>query len=623
MSELHSYDALEGLNDEDHAAPALFEVKRIVQVIYEKDYRFAQAPKLPTLTATPEDGKVILTWDNVADTRTRDPFLGNINDFEGYKLYRTTDKKFADAEVITDGFGNPAERKPIFQCDLKDGKKGFTNFALIKGMAFNLGYDNGITHYYIDENVQNGRTYYYALVAYDFGAPDIGPGIAPYPNEAIIEYDEAEEIRAHSQNVQIVTPYPKAAGYVSPSIDQSEDQTLGMGAVTPEILANKSLKSGHSYKVKFTIDTVYAITNYDHGLVYVNNGIKVYDVDRENALVYEETPQAYAYDNLVYQDTTDFPEWEKYWHFKTDEEVNTDIFDGLRLRMNLPVEIASFDAVNSGWVVGDAPIHITQTLKESRYFPWQYDIVFTDNDSAYVGKVTTKTMRNENDVRLSRSEVLVNIPFTFYVVNKLFKDSTGSYERMDLAVHDLNKNAKYDILADRILVGPVTNDGKWAGTIFIIDFSAASDSTQLPKAGDVYRISYQRPFWTTDSLRFKVQTTDVVDLVELKNSMAEIKVVPNPYVATNEMEPAVANLYLNQRRRIMFTHVPAECTIKIFTVSGVLVDEIIVTNPTDQGIVHWDLLSKEGLEIAAGMYIYHVEAKKTGDEKIGKFAVIK
>jgi hypothetical protein len=35
------------------------------------------------------------------------------------------------------------------------------------------------------------------------------------------------------------------------------------------------------------------------------------------------------------------------------------------------------------------------------------------------------------------------------------------------------------------------------------------------------------------------------------------------------------------------------------------------------------LLTNEGLEIAAGVYIYHVRAEKTGDEKLGKFAVVK
>jgi len=89
------------------------------------------------------------------------------------------------------------------------------------------------------------------------------------------------------------------------------------------------------------------------------------------------------------------------------------------------------------------------------------------------------------------------------------------------------------------------------------------------------------------------------------------------------MEEAVTNPYLNQRRRIIFTHIPAQCTIKIFTVSGVLVDEIVVQNPPEKGLVHWDMLTRESLEIAAGMYIYHVESTNTGDTKIGKFAVIK
>lgn len=623
MSELHSYDPLEGLNSAGHTAPALFEVKRIVQIIYEKDYRFAQPPKMPTLTATPSDGKVILTWDDFADTKTRDPFVGNVNDFEGYKLFRATDKKMADAEVITDGFGTPFLKKPIFQSDLNDGKHGFTNFGLINGVGYNLGYDTGITHYFIDQNVQNGRTYYYGIVAYDYGAPNIGPGIAPSENNIVIELDEAEEVRAIGKNVQIVTPHQQAAGYLPPSINQNQEQIFGIGTITPEILATKSLQSNHSYKVKFSIDTVYALPNYDHGIVYTTSGIQVYDVDLNDALVYQESPSHYAYNNLNYKDTTEFIDWNNYWYFKTDEPVNTDIFDGMRLSMDLPVEIATFDPINSGWVVGNAPIQITPTSKESRFFPWEYDIVFTDDDSAYVGRVTTKTMRDETDARLNRTDVLVGLPFNFYVVNKLFRDSTGSYERLDLAVHDVKKNGQFDMIGDRILVGPVANDIKWAGTAFIIDFYSASDSTRLPKPGDVYRVTYRRPFWITDSLTFKVQATEAVDLVELANSMDDIKVVPNPYVGTNAMEPAVANFFLNQRRSIMFTHIPAECTIKIFTVSGVLVDEIDVTNPPDQGIVHWDLLSKEGLEIAAGMYLYHVKAKQSGAEKIGKFAVIK
>ena len=72
----------------------------------------------------------------------------------------------------------------------------------------------------------------------------------------------------------------------------------------------------------------------------------------------------------------------------------------------------------------------------------------------------------------------------------------------------------------------------------------------------------------------------------------------------------------------MFTNIPAKCEITIFSASAVLVDKIIVDNPPADGIVHWDLVSKEGLDIAAGIYLYVLKTE-TGDIHKGKFAVIK
>lgn len=618
MSELHSYDPLNGLMSFAHTAPALFEQKRIVQVIYEKDYRFAQPPMAPALQATAGDGHVILTWDNAADTRTRDPFLGNVNDFEGYKLFRATDKRLSDAVVITDGYGTPTLKKPIFQCDLIDGKLGFTTFGLINGVAYYLGTDNGIVHFYIDNTVQNGRTYYYGLVAYDYGAPNIGPGISPSENTTIIELDENEEVRAFGSNVQIATPHQKAAGYVPPSIGEIVDHTsFGFSPIVPEVLAVGGLKIGHTYKVKFGVDTLFSVPDYANGHLYTNNGIFVYDVDANNALVYQETPQKFAFENLVYNDTT------KYWHLNTSGELTTDIFDGMRLTLQEPIEIAAFDRVNSGWLVGKSNINITPTSIESEYFPWDYEIVFTSNIAVYETKVTTKTMRDENHRRIPSSALLVDQQFSFYVLNKSFKNAAGEFEVMDLVVQDMDSDGKFDMLKDRILVGPLTTAGRWAGTAFIISFRFLSDASQLPKPDDVYHVTFKRPFTTLDSLLFRVQPEGALDVKELASAMDKIKVVPNPYVVTNEMEPAVSNQFLNQRRRILFTHLPSRCVIKIFTVSGFLVDEIDVNNPSENGTVHWDLKSREGLDIAAGMYIYYVKATATGDEKIGKFAVIK
>ena len=197
---------------------------------------------------------------------------------------------------------------------------------------------------------------------------------------------------------------------------------------------------------------------------------------------------------------------------------------------------------------------------------------------------------------------------------------------MDLLVHDMNKNQVFDPLVDVVLVGPVVkkNNGSfWGGTIFSIDFLSMTSEEEFPKADDIYVLNFKRPFLSTDSLMFTTKSAEIVVTSDLNDTMEKVKVVPNPYVMTNEMEPAIGNKFLNQRRRLMFTHIPANCDIRIFTSSGVLVDRIDVQNEPDNGIIHWDLLSKEDLEIAAGMYVYHIKSKETGKEKVGKFAVIK
>ncbi len=622
MSQLHSYEPLAGLNSDEHKAPSLFELKRIVQIIYERDYRFAAPPKMPTLTATPGDGHVILTWDNIADTRTRDPFVGNVNDFEGYKLYRATDKYMADAKVITDGAGNPKFYKPIFRCDLDDGIEGWTSFGLINGTGYYLGDDTGIIHHFRDNTVQNGRTYYYALVAYDYGAPNIGPGIAPTENEIIIEKDpDTENVVGYGRNVQVVVPRTTAPGYVPPRVTlDASGVKFGRGTVIPEILAEGSLKTGHDYKVKFIVDTLSKVTDYPHGFRYVNSGLRVYDMTDNNHLVYEESPEQHSGRNITYHDTL------KYWHFNQNWPVVTDIFDGLTLSLSDIPDSATYNYQQSGWLTGRSNMRVTPSRSEIRSFPWDYEIVFTDNPEAYKGRVTVvNSIRDESGSRVDRvkTPLLAAKFFSFYVVNKSFVDAAGNYELMDLVVQDMDRNNQFDLLKDRILVGGVTTKNWWAGTAFVIDFQNVSDESNLPKPNDLYRITFNRPFMSSDSIVFKVLPPGDVDRQKITYSMKDIKVVPNPYVATNAMEPAVSNWGLNQRRVLMFTHLPAQCSIKIFTMSGVMVDEIEVENAVDNGMTQWDLLSREGLEIAAGVYIFYVKARLTGDEFMGKFAVIK
>ncbi|MDZ7260655.1 MAG: hypothetical protein ONB05_00845 [candidate division KSB1 bacterium] len=644
MSELHAYDPLAGLNSSEHESPSLFRLKEIVQLIYETDYRFVLPPIMPTLKAIPADGKVILTWDDRADRLTREALLKNENDFEGYKLYRATDKYLSDPQVITDGYGTPMLRKPIFQCDILDKKRGFTDYGLINGMGYYLGDDSGICHAFIDNTVQNGRTYYYVLTAYDYGIPEAGAGIPPSENTFVLELDENENIRRVSSNVAVVKPHQMAAGFQMPGIEIHEDlstKQIKTFNLQPEILDFGLLKDGHTYKVKFhiwEIDHWKEKNNSPYDLLFANDGLTVWDVTAGDSVVYQESPARYPRRNLIEESYQIGFGSKVMWHYNQFEDLITDPFEGLRLQFRIPYVIASFDSINSGWLVGNAPIglHVTP---QGIYFPWDYEIVFTEQASYTTRINRTSPIEDHTGTRLNDNMILLGQSFNFYVLNTSFIDSTGSHPLMDLVIYDVNRNKAFDRDKDYVLVGDAVVAGKdkivWGGTIFALDFHQITNPNQMPKPNDVYRVTFKRPMSSGDSLMFTVHFPSGVDKARMAEDMSRISVVPNPYVATNTMEPALANWQRNQQRQLMFTHLPAQCTIKIFTVSGVLVDEIEVNNsvsnrqtPWDlnseaNGTVHWDMLTKEGLEIAAGYYIYHVKSKLTGDVKIGKFAVIK
>ena len=125
--------------------------------------------------------------------------------------------------------------------------------------------------------------------------------------------------------------------------------------------------------------------------------------------------------------------------------------------------------------------------------------------------------------------------------------------------------------------------------------------------GDVYELETKAAF---------------VDKAQATNELDDIGVVPNPYIAAASFEPR--NLFREGRaeRRISFIHLPPRCTIRIFTVTGFLVDTIEHDSAVNDGAETWDLVSKDGMDIAYGLYIYHVDAPGIG-QKIGKFAVVK
>jgi len=113
-----------------------------------------------------------------------------------------------------------------------------------------------------------------------------------------------------------------------------------------------------------------------------------------------------------------------------------------------------------------------------------------------------------------------------------------------------------------------------------------------------------------------------VDVEYAKSHLDRIKVVPNPYVVTALWEPH--NPYTNGRgpRAVKFIHLPKQCTIRIYAVDGTLVQTLEHDSHLTNGTAEWDLMTRDNMDLAYGIYIYHVDAPGIG-EHVGRMLVIK
>jgi hypothetical protein len=99
-----------------------------------------------------------------------------------------------------------------------------------------------------------------------------------------------------------------------------------------------------------------------------------------------------------------------------------------------------------------------------------------------------------------------------------------------------------------------------------------------------------------------------------------IRVVPNPFVAFSTFQTTVAE------SRVVFTHLPPRGSLRIYTVSGQFVQQINWTTAdlTTNGDLFYNLRTREGTDLATGMYIWALNTDVGGrQQKLGKFVVIR
>ncbi len=98
----------------------------------------------------------------------------------------------------------------------------------------------------------------------------------------------------------------------------------------------------------------------------------------------------------------------------------------------------------------------------------------------------------------------------------------------------------------------------------------------------------------------------------------DVGVVPNPYSLSEESPTWFAD---GGGGQISFTHLPPQCTIRIYTLGGDLLTTIEHTD--DQvSVESWDPKSTASERIVPGIYLFSVEEHPSGLIQVGKFVII-
>jgi hypothetical protein len=538
-----------------------------VQQIYNANYRFAVPPKLPTATAEVGDRYVRLSWNDVAE-RGADAVTGE-EDFEGYRIYRSTDPEFRDPQVIWTGTGTGplGNGKPIAQFDLDNDVGGYSDLA-IEGVQYYLGTNSGITHTWTDHSVVNGQQYYYAVTAYDRGSEAFNF----YPSEnAIAPSRTPRGGLILPTNVIAARPEPRVPGY-TPAVADTAVAVAGRGAgtVMVDVVNSTLVPDGHTFRIGFLAPDPDSLAATRYSLTDVTSG------------------------------TT---------YFETGSDLA-----GLGVG---PVGAGLLPVVSTGGEVA-VDAEATGFLPNS-----PTDAVLTAAYERSVLSINRLRPGYPDDITIFFYDTVVDtsVAVPFYPARpakfEVIAHGVDGDHKLDFVFRDTDNNQTLNRTNEALdIVTYVAGDPAPKVTWRV---KASANATVPPAGGDAWALKLVRPFGADDAYEFTVTGEHVVP--GGGGQKLAPYVVPNPYLGSATFEPERFAVSGRGERRIEFRGIPAGGTIRIFNLIGELVQTLHHDGSTE-GMVAWDLRTKDLLDVAPGLYIFHVDGGAAGTAT-GKFAIVK
>ncbi|MDZ7797854.1 MAG: hypothetical protein U5N56_12855 [Candidatus Marinimicrobia bacterium] len=577
---------------------------------------------------------------------------------------------------------------PLVQYDLDNDVQGIFEpnselFQEADGYSVNLGSNTGLQHTYVDNDVINGKRYYYAVVAYDRGNAETD--IYPSENTKFISIQPDGNIITDI-NTAVVRPQPKVAGYdrLNDNTRLYHDKGPATGSISYEIL-DESLLTGHTYRAFFTDTRNDSIDNNDNGefdredpeeFTPKTTAYSIMDVTGYTETVFIDTSYIYLRNpHIIYQsiliaeeeapgdfiDLNEFivdtlrgrirlrkdsafeegfftlnyqyyPVYESPNIYRSpfaDETKDSDIFDGVQLVFDNHWTIEKDDDAvnwnnNDGREMDFSMRAFTSSFGVENYtgipYPADYELRFTDSTTA--GYETPEKLIASIYSTLPAFLRPSPVKTNFYLYN-LTEDHIVPFV---FSGGTQNDEGIYELSNGAMLSTffylPGDTDSTNAHYSWVINFRDQNETRPRFGDGDILTIATKKPYRKGDVFEFTTETPEV-DSTEAQSSLDNIQVVPNPYIVANNMEAPLPPAVTSGRgeRRIEFRRLPTDAKVYIFTSAGSLIRTLNHSGNIHNGTLAWDLKSRENLDIAFGVYFYVIES--AAGKRSGKVAVIK
>ena len=574
------------------------------QSAFDLNFNVPPPPDPPAVKVTTADGGALLTWDDHAERYSVTGY-----NFEGYAVYQGASVAGPFTWLATFDINNGITT-------VKDDQFDEVSFVALPKVTAH-GNDGGIKYEYRTTQdvvrggpLYSGTKYYYTVRSYS-----VGVGLVP-------------QVKESADTVRTVVPQTPSGGTdyaptgTTPLVHGQYDTTVpGTTDQVQVFIKDRDKMLNANYKVGYKPDAA---------------GIPVWYVTRT-------TTNPAATDTVINNLT----------EFSGDEHYP--IFDGVQVKVigavyghllsaeyvdvgpNPPGLVPDpgaggqfWDPLGTGGGAGYAADNFGSAIPPSDVTKFHnVEIRFTGGPA---GQKAYRYLRCNCTPRTYLFQDYVDVPFTVWDTDDNQQLNVGFLENFQ------NANGVWDPDTVADFGGPPDDDRQ-----FIQVYASAYDPNPLPiytttypdwlVTGNLDLLYFVWPKATTspltidagdkfvfalpirsqnDYFTFSTTAANRFNVALAQGELGRVQAVPNPYFAHSSYE-------LDQFNRVIhFTHLPAQCTIRLFTLSGSLIRVIQKNDATSQ--VTWNLETDSGLPVGSGIYIYHVDAPGVGN-KIGKVAV--